>query len=75
MPGGFPFGGGGGFPGSSPKEVDATSLYKVLGVSNDCSSAEIKKAYRKLAIQHHPDKGGDEATVRAPPLSSRSIQL
>ena len=65
------FGGGGGFPGFDPEEmggmgggrsrkkVDNTSLYKLLGVEKDAQEHEIKKAYKKLAMKHHPDKGGD----------------
>lgn len=34
--------------------------YKILGVEKNASQDEIKKAFRKLAHQHHPDKGGDE---------------
>jgi curved DNA-binding protein len=34
--------------------------YKILGVSEDSSPDEIKKAFRKLAVKHHPDRGGDE---------------
>lgn len=33
--------------------------YQVLGVDRDASDSEIKKAYRKLVMVHHPDKGGD----------------
>jgi DnaJ-class molecular chaperone len=35
--------------------------YSILGVAKDATADEIKKAYRKLASQHHPDKGGDTA--------------
>ena len=33
--------------------------YKTLGVDKGASQEDIKKAFRKLAMEHHPDKGGN----------------
>lgn len=40
------------------------NLYEVLGVSQGASSDEINKAFRKLAVKHHPDAGGDAETFK-----------
>ncbi len=38
--------------------------YEVLGVGKSASADEVKKAFRKAAIEHHPDRGGDEAKFK-----------
>jgi DnaJ-class molecular chaperone len=34
--------------------------YSTLGVSKSASDKELKQAYKKASMQHHPDRGGDE---------------
>jgi preprotein translocase subunit Sec63 len=39
--------------------------YETLNIPTDASQADIERAYTKAARAHHPDRGGDEATMRA----------
>ncbi len=38
--------------------------YEILGISKSASADEIKKAFRRAAVEHHPDRGGDEAKFK-----------
>jgi len=40
------------------------NLYKILGVKSDATSEDIKRAYRKISLTSHPDKGGDAETYK-----------
>jgi len=66
--GGDPFGGGGhpfaGMGGGGQQREPDTELYDVLGVPKDVDAKTLKKAYRKLALKHHPDRGGDADTFK-----------
>lgn len=63
--GGFPGGGHshGGRPGRE-EPVDTEKFYKILQIDKSATANDVKKAYRKLAMTHHPDKGGDEAKFK-----------
>ena len=42
------------------KEIESTILYQILNVPKTATPAEIKKAYRKLALLKHPDKNPND---------------
>jgi molecular chaperone DnaJ len=41
-----------------------SDYYDILGVSKNASADEIKKAFRKAAVEHHPDRGGNETKFK-----------
>lgn len=50
-----------------------TDLYETLGVSKSADAAAIKKAYRKKAMDTHPDRGGDPAAFQSVELAHRVL--
>ncbi len=44
--------------------MNIDNLYEVLGVTENASQDDIKRAYRKLAKENHPDTGGNEETFK-----------
>ncbi|CAG8480228.1 6266_t:CDS:2 [Paraglomus occultum] len=53
----------------------SSNYYEVLEISRDASEAEIKRAYRKLALQMHPDKNGAPGADEAFKMVSKAFQV
>ncbi len=50
------------------------SPYEVLGLSEVCTPADVKDAYRRLAAQHHPDRGGSQSRMSEINAAYESLQ-
>ncbi|NKN33866.1 co-chaperone DjlA [Marichromatium bheemlicum] len=66
-------------PGAAPRrELPLSRAYAVLGVRARASDAEVKRAYRRLMSQHHPDKlvsqGVSEAQIQAASQKTQEIR-
>jgi len=65
-------------PGASSSAPTLDDAYTALGVAEDASDGEVKKAYRKLMSQHHPDKltarGVPEDVLKLATEKSQEIQ-
>lgn len=61
--GGTPFGA---FPGGNagPPRGDSSKFYSLLDVGREASESDVKAAYKKQAMKHHPDRGGDETKFK-----------
>jgi hypothetical protein len=45
--------------------ADKKDYYATLGADEDASQSEIERLYKRMAVRHHPDRGGDEEEMKA----------
>ncbi|RHZ82655.1 hypothetical protein Glove_106g85 [Diversispora epigaea] len=57
------------------RSCDANDYYAILGIRKDATDLEVKKAYRKLALQMHPDKNGAPGADEAFKMVGKAFQI
>ncbi|CCA71157.1 related to HLJ1-Co-chaperone for Hsp40p [Serendipita indica DSM 11827] len=57
------------------RKCKVTEYYEILSLSKECDEADVKKAYRKLALQLHPDKNGAPGADEAFKMVSKAFQV
>ena len=55
-------------------DPDATNAYAILGIPREANDAEVRGAYRKLALAYHPDMVGEAEKVSAAAIFNRFTQ-
>lgn len=49
---------------SRPDDINERDYYAILGAHEDAAPDEIERLYKRLAVKHHPDRGGDEEEMK-----------
>jgi hypothetical protein len=44
---------------------DSKDYYSILGADEEASQSDIERLYKRLAVRHHPDRGGDEEEMKS----------
>ncbi|KAK7687838.1 hypothetical protein QCA50_009057 [Cerrena zonata] len=57
------------------RSCKVTEYYEILSLKRDCEEADVKKAYRKLALSLHPDKNGAPGADEAFKMVSKAFQV